>query len=145
MFAWRKIPPKCHFPCTFRGLFPFSLAKPLSSKPYFIGFSLCLASSYSCCFAHILLVFFIIFLFLFFLVFLSCLFSFPFSSFIFSLTLVLCQSLLEPFLGLGRSLILLLALSFGCSFCLLLALLLLVVLLKPSLCFWLLLISVFDV
>ena len=44
VFVWLAIPPKRHFPCNFRGLYPFALPKPLSSKS-FVGFpsSCCLS------------------------------------------------------------------------------------------------------
>ena len=132
--VWLKLPNSAIF-LQFQTFFPFSLPKPLSSKSFFC-YPFCFSFLFffsSFLFLLFLFLFFFFFFFFFFYYFLLLLFllflllvliiiiliflifssSLPFPSFIFSLSLVLCQSLFKQFfLGLAQSFFLLLALMF---------------------------------
>ena len=143
-FAWLKVLQNV-ISLQFQSFFPFYLPKPLSSKSSFLICFLCPSSSGSSyvlpkCILLILLLLILLLLLLIRLILLCLLLLLlllsPWSSSIISLTLLICQSLLKEVLlfGLGQSFICLLSLSFWCLFCLLLALLVVVLLKSKFLC-----------
>ena len=131
-------------------VFPlFSPKTPFFKILIFDMFFICLSFSNSChfgYFGHILLMFVHILLVIILLMFLIILFFFPFSSYIFSLTLVVCQSLLKQFFFVlvlvNRVSFFWLCLSDVCFVCFWLYFFSLLFW-KPSLCFWLLSICFF--